>query len=149
MEPLVTHDYITPVYAAYACASIGLTVWLARVLQKNGQIFLDRIFQDDPTFSAAVNQLLVVGFYLVNFGFASLHLVGGHATDVRGAVEVLATKLGTLLLVLAAMHFANLYVFNRIRRSGKKISVEPPIAPQQRIAVGSDVGGPLGGPVAA
>lgn len=135
MEPISTADFITPVYAVYACLSVALTVWLAQVLRRNGQIFLDRIFTDDPTFSAALNQLLVVGFYLVNFGFASLHLVGGHATDVRGAVEVLAEKLGTLLLVLAFMHFANLYVFNRIRRSGRKVVVEPPIAPQQAVAV--------------
>ncbi len=126
-------DYITPVYAAYAVVSVGLTVWLARVLGKNGQIFLDQVFPDDSVFARSVNQLSVVGFYLVNFGYACLHLRGGVAFDVRTAVEVLATKLGELLLVLAAMHFANLYVFNRIRRSAKQTQVEPPIAPQKQL----------------
>lgn len=135
MDTVVTTDFVTPAYAVYAAVSVGLTVWLAQVLRKNGQVFLDRVFAHDPAFSAAVNQLLVVGFYLVNFGFAALHLVGGQAADLRSAVELLAQKLGSLLLVLAAMHFANLYVFNRIRRSASVFTVEPPIAPQQRIAV--------------
>lgn len=135
MDPVLTTDYVTPVYAAYATVSVGLTVWLAQVLRKNGQVFLDRVFSHDPGFSVAVNQLLVVGFYLVNFGFAALHMVGGHAADPRTAVELLAQKLGSLLLVLAAMHFSNLYVFNRIRKSASAFTVEPPIAPQQRIAV--------------
>lgn len=136
MEPTVftTPDYLTPVYAVYALVSIALTVWLARVLGANGRVFLDRVFPDDATFAASVNQLLVVGFYLVNFGFACMHLVGGNAYTIRGAVEVLAEKLGELLLVLAVMHFANLWVFNRIRKSGKPVRIEPPIAAQAEVA---------------
>ncbi len=134
MEPLANPDFVTPVYAAYAAASVALTVWLARVLGRNGRIFLDRVFPDDPTFAGSVNQLLVVGFYLVNFGYACLHLTGGYAHDLRGAIEVLAQKLGSLLLVLAAMHFLNLWVFNRIRKSGRPAVVEPPIAPQMHCA---------------
>ena len=137
VSPYVEPDYLTPVYAAYAVASIALTVWLARVLGRNGRVFLDRVFPDDPTFAGSVNQLLVVGFYLVNFGFSCMHLVGGHATSVRGAVEVLAEKLGELLLVLAAMHFANLWVFNRIRKSAKPVRVEPPVSAQARVAAAS------------
>jgi hypothetical protein len=131
---LPTSDYLPFVYGVYAVASVALTVWLARTLGTNGRVFLEKVFADDPQFGDAVNRLLVVGFYLVNFGYACLHLVGGHADSPRRAIEVLATKLGSLLLVLAAMHFANLFVFNRIRKSATRTLELPPVAPQLRFA---------------
>jgi len=58
----------------------------------------------------------VVGFYLVNLGYASLLLRADPAPSAIAAIETLAVKLGLLLLSLAAMHFVNMYVFHRIRR---------------------------------
>ena len=128
MNPTTPTDYLTYVYAAYAAISVALTIFLARTLSKNGRIFLEKVFVDDAAFGDAVNRLLVVGFYLVNFGYACLHLVGGHADNARAAIETLASKLGWLLLALAAMHFANLWVFNRIRRGRTATAIPAPIA---------------------
>jgi hypothetical protein len=129
----VANDYLPVVYGVYAAISSLLTIWLARTLGKNGSIFLKNVFKDDAELGDAVNRLLVVGFYLVNFGYACLHLVGGHADSPRRAMEVLAEKLGSLLLVLAAMHFANLFVFNRIRKNAARSQELPPFQPQARL----------------
>ena len=82
----------------------------------------------------AVNQLLVVGFYLVNFGYACLLLKADPARTAIAAIETLAAKLGFLLLSLAAMHFTNLYVFHRIRRRAQLATMPVPVAPQARLA---------------
>jgi hypothetical protein len=63
-----TSWYLIAVYAAYAASSVGLTVWIARTLFKNGAVFLEDVFADQPRMADAVNRLLVVGFYLVNLG---------------------------------------------------------------------------------
>ena len=79
-----------------------------------------------------MNRLLVVGFYLVNLGYACIHLAGGHAHNAHTAIETLSTKLGWLLIVLATMHFGNLFIFHRIRRGRSAQPVRlapPPIAP--------------------
>jgi hypothetical protein len=122
--------YLVVVYGSYAVVSVALTVWIARTLFRNGQVFLDDVFADNPKLAAAVNRLLVVGFYLVNLGYASLLLKAGGADDAVQAIEVLSSKLGLLLLSLAAMHFGNLYVFHRIRRRAKLAVLPPPVAPQ-------------------
>ncbi|MFN7697689.1 MAG: hypothetical protein ACK6CU_27765 [Deltaproteobacteria bacterium] len=134
MENPAPADLLPFVYVAYGLVSVGLTIWLARTLGHNGRVFLEKVFADEPAFGDAVNRLLVVGFYLVNFGYACLHLSGGYASTVREAIEVLANKLGSLLLVLAAMHFGNLFVFNRIRKSAARTIEMPPVAPQLRLA---------------
>lgn len=113
-------DHLSIVYALYALISLGLTIQLARLLSKSGKVYLDDVFRDQPDLSEAVNRLLVVGFYLVNFGYACLLLEGGTAVDVRSAIEVLASKLGWLLMSLAAMHFLNMFVFHRMRRKAQR-----------------------------
>ena len=129
-----TTAYLVPVYVAYAVLSLGLIVWIARTLFKNGAVFLEDVFKESPRLAEAVNRLLVVGFYLVNLGYASLMLRAERSASAVEAIEVLSWKLGFLLLSLAAMHFVNLYVFHRIRRRARIASLPPPVAPHMHIA---------------
>jgi hypothetical protein len=121
--------FLPHVYAAYAAATIGLTIWLARTLGRSGAVYLSDVFPDRPDLAAAVNRLLVVGFYLVNLGYGCMTLAGGTATDVREAIETLSGKLGSLLVALAVMHFVNMIVFHRIRRRALLKHSPPPLAP--------------------
>jgi hypothetical protein len=122
---------LVSVYVAYSLASVGLTIWLARTLSKSGEVFLDDVFVDNPRMAPAVNRLLVVGFYLLNLGYAFATLKAGAAglTAVQ-AVETLAAKLGALLLSLGVIHFGNLYLFHRIRRRSQIRLAPPPVKPQ-------------------
>ncbi|MDQ0959599.1 hypothetical protein QFZ66_003477 [Streptomyces sp. B4I13] len=119
-------------YVVYLIVSIGLTVWVARTLSRNGRVFLADVLQGDEKLADAVNHLLVVGFYLVNLGFVALYLSGDDTIeDTREIFEALSTKLGVVLLVLGAMHLGNVYVLNRIRRRGIMEREQlPPVAPQ-------------------
>src|SRR5262245_8467156 len=101
-------NYLIGVYGVYSFLSIALTVWLARTLFKNGAVFLEDVFEDSPRLAEAVNRLLVVGFYLVNLGYACVLLKAHPDSNTPiAAIETLATKLGALLLSLALMHFGN------------------------------------------
>ncbi len=131
MEPATS--YLVPVYICYAVLSLFLTIWLARTLFKNGAVFLDSVF-DQPQMAEAVNRLLVVGFYLLNLGYACLLLKADASTTPISAIETLAQKLGLLLLSLAGVHFFNLYLFHRIRRRARIGTLPPPVAPQMFVA---------------
>jgi hypothetical protein len=109
-------DTIVVTYLLYLVISVALTVWVARTLFKNGRLFLVDVFHGNEALADSVNQLLVVGFYLVNLGYVSLALkISSDVYGVRGSIEALAAKVGLVLLVLGGMHFFNLYLFNRIR----------------------------------
>jgi hypothetical protein len=124
-----TTRYLVPVYVAYVTSSLLLTIWLARTLARNGAVFLEEVFRDNPRLAEAVNKLLVVGFYLANLGYALQMLKANGSPTAVAAIETLAEKLGTLLLVLAAMHFMNLFIFHRIRRRARIEQLPPPVAP--------------------
>jgi hypothetical protein len=130
---ITSGQYLIPVYGAYATISVGLTVWIARTLFKNGAVFLEDVFADQPRMAEAVNRLLVVGFYLLNLGYASLLLKADGSSSPTQAVEVLSWKLGLLLLSLGVMHFVNLLIFHRIRRRAQIAHLPPPVASQMRV----------------
>lgn len=128
-----TRDQLALVYAVYAVVAVGLTVWLARTLFKNGAVYLRDVFKQQPELAEAVNRLLVVGFYLFNLGYACLLLRADPVPTTTAAIETLASKLGALLLSLGAMHFFNMYLFHRMRRRALIAELPPPVAPQYRV----------------
>lgn len=120
-------------YTIYACLSLGVTIWVAHTLQRNGRRFLVDAFHGDQELADSVNRLLVVGFYLINIGYVTLALrTDAQVGTARQAIELVADKFGFVLVVLGAMHFLNLYVFNQLRRRGRA-EVEPPLLADARI----------------
>lgn len=122
-------------YTCYLVLSLMLTVWVARTLHRNGRIFLVAAFKGNEALADSVNHLLVVGFYLVNFGFVALYLkVTERVTEAQGVFEAVAGKMGIVLLVLGVMHFFNLYLFNYLRRNAELDNAPPPVAPVTTLA---------------
>ncbi|TMD36235.1 MAG: hypothetical protein E6I81_07140 [Chloroflexi bacterium] len=103
-------------YLIYIAASSALTVWVGRTLFRNGRPFLVSVFKEDGL-ADSVNTLLVVGFYLINFGAVALLInAGGAPASLPDMLQETVTRLGVALLVLGTMHFFNLLVFHIIRR---------------------------------
>jgi hypothetical protein len=123
-------DSIVITYLVYLLISMGLTVWVAQTLFKNGRIFLVDVFHGNESLADSVNHLLVVGFYLINFGYVSLALkLGYDVLNMKESIEALSYKIGLVLMVLGSMHFFNLYIFSRIRRRSVLADVPPPVEP--------------------
>jgi hypothetical protein len=114
-------NYFILTYAFYLVISIALTVWVAKVLFKNGRIFLVDIFHGNAPLADSVNKLLVVGFYLINIGYMSMNLREvGIINDLQTVIEVLSRKLGYIILALGAMHFLNLTIFFKLRNRAQQ-----------------------------
>jgi hypothetical protein len=106
-------------YATYVVLSLSITVWVGHTLSSNGLVFLVENFEGKEALARSVNHLLLVGFYLVNIGFMSLMLrFGDRPPGVVEAIEYLSTKVGLVVVLLGIMHFFNMYVLMRFRRSG-------------------------------
>jgi hypothetical protein len=111
-------DLTVIAYLLYIVISVAATVWVAHTLSKNGSLFLVDVFAGNEKLAVATNHLLVVGFYLINFGWMSLQLTMGHTVPTIGQlIESLSMKVGPVFIVLGIMHFFNLFIFSQIRAS--------------------------------
>ncbi len=64
----------------------------------------------------SVNNLLLVGFYLINVGYA-VYTLKEYSTIVslQEVIERLSIKVGVIILILGFMHFFNLFIFFKLR----------------------------------
>jgi hypothetical protein len=108
---------IIVLYTAYLLITITVTIWVARTLFRNGKLFLVDIFHGNKELAEAVNNLLLVGFYLINIGYAVYTLqVVADVNSARAVIEILSLKIGAIILILGCMHFLNMFIFFRLRK---------------------------------
>lgn len=118
-------------YLIYLPIVIGLTLYVARALFRNGRVFMLDIFKGKADIADATNRLFEVGFYLINIGFALRVMeVDGYWADdtydtAQEMVEVLAGKIGGFAIYLGVMLFLNLFLFFRGRRKARQNGVNP------------------------
>lgn len=131
-------DWTATTYVVYLLISVPLTIWVARTLFRNGAVFLADVFRDNEALAKAVNNLLVVGFYLLNLGFVILYVrTGRPVLGLTGLLDTLSVKIGIVMLVLGVLHFGNVMVFNAIRRRGHQERFRtPPLPPQGFVPAG-------------
>lgn len=117
-------------YIIYLLIGVPLTVWVGQTLHRNGRVFLLEAFHGKEDMADSVNHLLLVGFYLINVGYVLLGLpLGTKPGTTQEAFEFLATKLGLVLLVLGAMHFFNMFNFDKMRKKARptEAAAVPPL----------------------
>ena len=122
-------NYLVTTYAIYAAAALALTGVLARTLFRHGKVFLASVFEGHDGLAEAVNHLLVVGFYMLQLGYAFMIFRTDHAFGAVDATRMLINNLGILLVSLGVIHFVNIAVFWKMRNRGERGNANPPIPP--------------------
>ena len=120
-------------YVLYLGVTVPLTVWVGRALRRHGAVFLVDVFRGDVHLANAVNQLLVIGFYLLNLGYLSFFMTS--STDVetgQALMEQLSLKVGGVALVVGVVHIGNVWFLNALRRRALlRAQGMPPVEPNR------------------
>ncbi len=97
-------------YLLYLVCSFLLTLWVGKVLHSYGKIFLKNSFHDNPEMGQSINNLLRLGFYLLNFGLVCLFLNIGRTPDTRidTCFKWFSHKFGIVFIILGILHIFNL-----------------------------------------
>lgn len=109
METLTVTTYV--IYALFVAI---LTVFVAKILFKNSQIFMIKIFDNKEDLALATNKLFEVGFFLFGFGIGLWYLtVNDNIVSLKMLFEVLSVKIGAFTMFMGVLLFGNLYMFFR------------------------------------
>jgi uncharacterized membrane protein len=124
-------------YLLYLGLAIPLTFWVGHALHRHGEVFLVDVFVGDERLAHAVNQLLVIGFYLVNLGYVSFFMSSNRPVESgQSVMELLSTKIGGVALIVGAVHFSNVWLLNTYRRRALlRAAGEPPVRPNRRTEI--------------
>lgn len=112
-------------YIIYLPIVIVLTIYISKMLFKNGRLFMIDIFKGKEEIALATNKLFEIGFYLINIGFALFIMkiyTNSHAPlSYQTLMEILSKKIGGFTIYLGLMLFLNLFLFFRGRRKSKQV----------------------------
>jgi len=123
-------------YLIYLPIVILLTMYVSKMLFKNGKLFMIDIFKGKEDIALATNRLFEIGFYLINIGWALLILRmsnnGSHELTYQSLIEKLSLKIGGFSIYLGIMLMLNLFFFLRGRKKSRQSirSKVPPIVIQ-------------------
>jgi hypothetical protein len=108
---------IVVTYLAYLLISVGLTAVAGRVLSRSGRLFLVDALGGSDSAARGISSLIVVCFYLLALGFVALTMrTSGDSVTARQAIQLLAAKIGAVLLMLGALYLAGIITLTRLRR---------------------------------
>jgi hypothetical protein len=98
-------------YIIYLAGTLFVILWVGGTLYRNGKPFLLMCLDGDQSLAAAINKMLITGYYLLNIGYAIITLkIWEKISTPLEFVNVLAYKLGLIVLILGIMHFINVSV---------------------------------------
>jgi hypothetical protein len=111
-------------YLIYLPIVIVLTIYVSKMLFKNGKLFMIDIFKGKEDIAIATNKLFEIGFYLINIGWAMLILKISYYSingmSYQTLIEILSKKIGGFSIYLGVMLFINLFFFFRGRRISRQ-----------------------------
>jgi hypothetical protein len=103
----------------------GLSLAVGRLLRTNGIVFLEKVFGSEGKVATATNALLNIGYYLLSLSLLFLNAGPvSQVTDRYDAIQVVASRLGTSILVIAVIHFVNMLVFTSFLRRAERRDAE-------------------------
>src|SRR5512135_3487569 len=92
-------------YLLFFPAMLAIAVWTAQVSHRHGRVWMLRIFDGEAVFVDAVNNVLLVGCYVVNAGYLAV-VIGAWEpiADLPTMLAVLTRRIATILFLLAWLH---------------------------------------------
>ncbi|WP_411768677.1 hypothetical protein [Winogradskyella sp. A3E31] len=116
-------------YIIYLPIVITLTIYISKMLFKNGRLFMIDIFKRKEDIALATNKLFEIGFYLINIGFAlyimEIYYYQNNEMSYQTLMEILSKKIGGFTIYLGVILFLNLFLFFRGRSKSRKTILKP------------------------
>lgn len=115
-------NYNIIAYLIYGIISIYVTVIVGHKFHKNGLLYIVAIMKD-IAISTSINNVLLVLYYCLNIGYVILII--SYWESVHGFQQLMnsvGTHTGTIILLLALMHYFNLtwiYIINKYKLQTK------------------------------
>lgn len=104
-------------YLVYLPVTFYITVFVGRSFFRSGALFLVESFNGDKELANTFNLMLLVGYYLLNLGYAALSInFWNEIQTFIQLVDELSLRLGFLICGLAVMHYFNLYTFSHFSK---------------------------------
>ncbi len=101
-------------YAIYLLITIFIIVKVGRICYQNGNIYVAQLIPDHMDLCHKINQVLLLGYYLMNIGYCAMTLISWEKIiTFNQLIEVIAFKSAIIIGTIAFMHYLNIFVLTK------------------------------------
>jgi hypothetical protein len=98
-------------YMIYLSVTIYIIAIVGRICYRNGNIFVSALIPDHKDLCHKINQVLLLGYYLMNIGYCAMTLIGWETISTSSQlVETIALKTGIIVCIISVMHYTNIFI---------------------------------------
>lgn len=95
-------------YIIYLPIIIYITVIVGRTFHKNGIYYIELVIEDSHL-AHSINNLLLLGYYLINIGYAFVSLrTWTQINTIPQLFEEVSLRTGIIILFLTLLHYINI-----------------------------------------
>lgn len=101
-------------YSIYLAITIFIIVKVGRICYKNGNIFVSELIPNHADLCQKINQVLLLGYYLLNIGYCAMTLISWEKIlSTNQLIEVLAIKTAMIVFIISALHYTNIIILTK------------------------------------
>ncbi len=98
-------------YGVFITLIILIIVVVGKICYRNGNVFVAELIPNHLELCQQINKSLLVGYYLVNIGYAAMTLVNWETiSSFQQLIEVIAWKVALIVSILSVLHYLNIFI---------------------------------------
>jgi len=111
-------NYNLITYSIYIPIVVFIMLKVGWLFYKHGEIFLLHVYNHDINIVKSINNILLIGYYLINLGYGILTIAYWEQIfNTAQLISSLTTTLGRIIIALALLHYNNILFLTYIIKS--------------------------------
>lgn len=101
-------------YCIYFGITFFIIIKVGNICYANGNIYVNQLIPKYNDLCRYINRLLLMGYYLLNIGYCATTILSWETiSSINNIIEIIATKTATILLIIAILHYANIFFITK------------------------------------
>lgn len=101
-------------YLIYFGLTIFIILKVGKICYNNGNIYVSQLIPDHEALCQRVNQMLLMGYYLLNIGYCAMTILSWQKIlSTENLIEIIASKSAIIIVIIALMHYLNIFLLTK------------------------------------
>jgi hypothetical protein len=101
-------------YFIYLMITIFIIVRVGKSCYKNGNVFVSELIPNHKELCQRINQLLLLGYYLLNIGYCAMTLISWETIlSTHQLREMIAIKTAIIIFIISGLHYINIIIITK------------------------------------
>lgn len=101
-------------YIIYLSITSFIIIKVGKICYQNGNVFVSQLIPNHEELCLKINQVLLVGYYLLNLGYCAMTLISWKKiAETNQLIEVIAYKSAIIICTISIMHYINIFLLTK------------------------------------